>query len=503
MNKRLTSTIAGVMLIGGLILSPLRGSAQEMLTLEMALEFAFENSPSLIQSKLAMEQQQMNLKAQTAGLKTQFSLTVDPFRYTRQNTYDDFNSTWYLNENMSSSASLAIVQPIKWTNGTISLYNDLSWQRATDHTTKEKDNSFTHDISLRLEQPIFQYNELKMSLREVELNLEDAQLSYAIQQLNIEKNVTSSFYTVYQNQKSVSIAEDEYRSQLQNYEITSNKVEAGLQAKEELYQAEVNLLTSESTLKSAQMDYENAKDQFKLDIGMDLDIDIMVFPNTDVDVFSVDVTRAVEIALDQRMELRQHEITIEEDMFEILQAKDNNSFGGTISARVGLNGYGYDKPRNMYNDMTDNEIVGISFDIPIFDWGQRKSRIRSAELKKESHEIDFEEEKKSIIIEVRQLCRNIPTLLDQIEIQRKSMENAELTYEINLEKYRNGNLTGMELQDYQNQLTSAKTEYTNAIINYKIELLNLKIQTLWDFQSDKSILPVDLLAKPTKNRKKK
>ena len=73
------------------------------------------------------------------------------------------------------------------------------------------------------------------------------------------------------------------------------------------------------------------------------------------------------------------------------------------------------------------------------------------------------------------------------------MENAERTYEINMEKYRNGNLTGMELQQYQSQLTSAKQTYTNSLISYKLELLNLKIQTLWDFEKNQSYLPVDLL----------
>ena len=98
-------------------------------------------------------------------------------------------------------------------------------------------------------------------------------------------------------------------------------------------------------------------------------------------------------------------------------------------------------------------------------------------------------------MDVRSICRNLPTLLSQIEIKKKSIENAERSYEINLEKYRNGNLTGMELQQYQTQLTSAKQSYTTAIINYKQELLNLKIQTLWDFESNKSYLPTDLLKK--------
>ena len=50
----------------------------------------------------------------------------------------------------------------------------------------------------------------------------------------------------------------------------------------------------------------------------------------------------------------------------------------------------------------------------------------------------------------------------------------------------------MELQQYQTQLTTAKQEYTNAIISYKLELLNLKIQTLWDFETSQSYLPVEV-----------
>ena len=80
--------------------------------------------------------------------------------------------------------------------------------------------------------------------------------------------------------------------------------------------------------------------------------------------------------------------------------------------------------------------------------------------------------------------KTIKIILNQVEIQRKGVENAERTYNIQLEKYRNGNLSGMELQQYQNQLTQAKRSYTDAIISYKLELLNLKIQTLWDFENN-------------------
>ena len=121
------------MVLGLLTLSGLYSAhAQEVLTLEKALNTAFEHSPSLIQSKLSLEQRQLNLKAQDASLKSQFSLDVTPFRYTRNNQYDNFNSKWYANETKMSSASFGITQPIKWTDGTISLYNDFIWIRLED-----------------------------------------------------------------------------------------------------------------------------------------------------------------------------------------------------------------------------------------------------------------------------------------------------------------------------------------------------------------------------------
>ena len=473
------------LVLGLLTLSGLYSAhAQEVLTLEKALNTAFEHSPSLIQSKLSLEQRQLNLKAQDASLKSQFSLDVTPFRYTRNNQYDNFNSKWYANETKMSSASFGITQPIKWTDGTISLYND-----ASNRTTGGNYTSFNHNLSLRISQPLFTYNRTKMQLKELEYALENAKISYALQQLSIEKNVTSQFYDVYQKQKDLNISRDEYNNQKQNYDIIKNKVEAGLLAKEELYKAEVNLA---NTVYSKEISFENAKDNFKLLLGMSLDEDIAILFDNNIPTVDVNINDAVKYALDQRMEIRQKQITLEQDVFSIIRTKAESEFKGDLSVRVGMDALA-GKVKNMYDKPTDNEEVGVTLTIPIFDWGAKKAKVKSSQLAMESDEISLEEQKKEIVIAVRQICRNLPTLIRQIEIKKKSIENAERTYEINLEKYRNGNLTGMDLQQFQNQLTTAKQDYTSAIISYKIELLNLKIQTLWDFETHKSYLPVDLL----------
>ena len=107
--------------------------------------------------------------------------------------------------------------------------------------------------------------------------------------------------------------------------------------------------------------------------------------------------------------------------------------------------------------------------------------------------MDSKTEKIDIHKNVRQVVRSLVNLENQIVIQERTVENAELTYDINLERYRNGDLTSLDLGIYQNQLSDKRMALTNAIINYKLELLNLKIQTLYDFEVQASIIPQELL----------
>ena len=94
------------------------------------------------------------------------------------------------------------------------------------------------------------------------------------------------------------------------------------------------------------------------------------------------------------------------------------------------------------------------------------------------------EEQNDIILGIRKIYRNLLNLRNQIEIARQNVTNAQLTYDLNLEKYKNGDLTGMDLNIYQNQLSEKQLTYTNSLISYKLELLNLKIQTLYDFEKE-------------------
>ena len=339
MRKQKTKSMQKTVILALLILFGISGSnAQEAITLDKALSIAEVGSPDLQLSLLNLERFQKNLEAQRAALKSRFSLDVSPLEYSNNRRFDNRVSEWYTNENMGTNARFLVSQPILFSDGTISLSNEFGWQSSYSTSTDIESQVFYNNLYLNLNQPLFTYNRIKLQLKELELNYENANISYAIQRLNLEKNVTQFFYNVYMSQMNLTIAKEELENTQKSYGIIVNKVDAGLAAREELYQAELNLATSKSSLQNSEVNFENAKDQLKLYLGMDLFQDILILADISANPVPVDLGKAIDNGLNSRMELRQREIDIESSQFDLIQTKPLNAFRGDLNLRVGITG---------------------------------------------------------------------------------------------------------------------------------------------------------------------
>ena len=144
----------------------------------------------------------------------------------------------------------------------------------------------------------------------------------------------------------------------------------------------------------------------------------------------------------------------------------------------------------MFNNPTQNPRVSISFTVPIFDWGEKRARIKAQKVAQQINELEFHEEKVDIELNIRQVWRSLENLRTQIKIAEQNVQNAQLTYDLNQTRYREGDITGMEMSQFQTQLSNKKITYTQALINYRIELLNLKILSLYDFDKNIPIVPM-------------
>ena len=484
----------GILLTGALAAMGTASQAQSLLTIDRSMDIAVENSPDMKQTELSLVRSQERLNAQKARLKSQFSITLDPFEYEKTNRFDQQTSEWFVNESASSGGTFAINQRILPTDGQLMLVNRFSYDYSFTESAfaaEPTSKTFNNRLYLQFTQPIFTYNRTKMETETLELEYESSLIRYLLMRLTLERNVAQEFYSVYSNQMSLEIAKEDLKNNEESYAIIKNKVDGGLLALEELYQAEVNLATSRSGVYNAELNLEDSKDQFKVLIGLPLDTSFLVAAEILADTVPVNQELAISHALANRMELRERQIDLENANFDLIVAKATNEFAGSVTASFGVQGND-EQFSNLFDTPTNTPAIGITFNIPIFDWGERKSEIRAAQASLESTQISYDVERKDIVMNIRSVVRSLKNLENQITIQRISVENAQLAYDINLERYRNGDLTSLDLGMYQNQLSESKLSLTNAIINYKIELLNLKIQTLYDFEKQIPIIPEEL-----------
>ena len=237
-----------------------------------------------------------------------------------------------------------------------------------------------------------------------------------------------------------------------------------------------NLIAQKASLKS----------RFSLNLNP---LDYLVFAEVDIKPIQVDLEQAITHGLGSRLELRQREIESKELEFEMIKTKALNEFKGDISLSFGLMGDNRHLNK-MFNNPTQNPRVSISFTVPIFDWGEKRARIKAQKVAQQINELEFHEEKVDIELNIRQVWRSLENLRTQIKIAEQNVQNAQLTYDLNQTRYREGDITGMEMSQFQTQLSNKKITYTQALINYRIELLNLKILSLYDFDKNIPIVPM-------------
>jgi len=159
--------------------------AQSIITLEQALDMASKGSPSLQSSLFNLDRTTETLNAQRAALKSQFLLTLNPMEYSNSRRFDARTSQWYTNESLVSSGTFRVDQPILYTDGKISLVNQFGWQSNTSDASgaPNVNKSYFNNLNLSLTQPLFTYNRTKLQIKNLELDNENAMLSYAMQRL--------------------------------------------------------------------------------------------------------------------------------------------------------------------------------------------------------------------------------------------------------------------------------------------------------------------------------
>ncbi len=119
---------------------------------------------------------------------------------------------------------------------------------------------------------------------------------------------------------------------------------------------------------------------------------------------------------------------------------------------------------------------GLTLGFNIFDGMNRRREQRNAQLAVENVEIRYEQLELSIKADFTNLWMSYETYLNLIGLERSNLEVAKENHEIAIDRYKLGDLSGIELREAQNSLLEAENRLLAA--EYNTKLCEISLQQL-------------------------
>jgi len=314
--------------------------------------------------------------------------------------------------------------------------------------------------------------------------------------MDIVYDVTAEFYALYHNKKQVEIALEKLTNSEESFRIARLKLEGGRIAQGDVMSAEVSVAQNKAAYLKAINEMQNEEDRFKQLIGLDLDREIGIVTNLEYMPVLIDVQRATDEALKNRLEIRETEMDINLLKIEVDRAKRLREFQGNISAYYDLTGIStlgegttsqlFRSSLDNIQDRPPNRGIALTLSVPIYDWGRGSSKVKQAKLNLQSKELYKEDQEVTIRREVREIIRSVTESSEQLNIHQKNLDLARQTYKINQIRFENGDISNQDLTREQEILATIQLDYLNAFIGYQLSINNLKRKTMWDFENNKS-----------------
>ena len=170
----------------------------------------------------------------------------------------------------------------------------------------------------------------------------------------------------------------------------------------------------------------------------------------------------------------------------VAKAKADRGISMSLNARFGLSQTGNGLP-DVYKDLLNQEVVGLTFSVPIFDWGLGKGKVQKAKAAEEvvkAQNLQSENDyRRKIFTAVGQFNNQ----RQQCMASRKAMEIASERYELMMDKFRRGSATVTDLTNAQNDNESAMAKYITDYSNFWTYYYTLRKYALYDFITGKDI----------------
>ncbi len=343
-----------------------------------------------------------------------------------------------------------------------------------DFGTPDTNNSFSNSIGIGANATLYNGNRTKNAIASTEKYTKISKLSVEILKNDLAVQVLSAYLNVIYSREGVKIAQDQLSVGQKLLDRMTELVNAGVKAKNDLFQVQATLASNEESLVTAQ----NNLDLALLNLSQLIQVSNVGFDIADVPITINQVQLKYENsemiykeALVWRPEVRLANKQIEASELDIIIAK--SGFLPTVTANYSFGTRFLDiqnihTESDYFKQIADNRghSIGLTAAFPIFDKYSTKINTQRAQIQKLKSQTSLENEKFKLRTEIEKAYIDAKTSLKTFEAAKKSVEAQEENFRTAQERYNMGVLTSFDFEQVRNQLVLAQSSFIRAKYNY-------------------------------------
>ena len=463
-------------------------SQTSSMTLDQVIEQARTSSVSALEAKASFVSSYWAWRSYKASRLPSLNLYGNLASFDRSlrqlQNFETGELVYTSNYNMQNSIGLSISQNITFTGGTLSLYSDLS--RIDQFGNDAGKTYYAQPVTLYYEQPLLAYNrfkwEKKLSPREYEV----AKRTYIESMEQVTINAVQYYFQLMLARRNYDKACTNYRNTSQMHAIAAERMKYGTVTRDEYLQLELRMLNDSIAINESAIDVKEAQMTLNSLLGLGESFEVEPVMEKELPDVWMDYDVVMAKALENssfRLENEIKTITAESD---IAQAKANRGATVALSAKFGLSNSNA-AFRETYRNLLDQEVVGLTFSIPIFDWGMGKGRVKEAQAKAAVVKAQVEQAENDYRRQIYTAVGQFNSQRQQCMVSERASRIAQERYDLMMAKFRDGTASVTDLNTAQSENDEAADKYINDLSNFWNYYYTLRQLTLYDFMKNKDI----------------
>lgn len=478
-------------ILAGIFLVPVSFYGQEyQISLEEVVNEWSLASPSAQKVKLSYENTILEFENYKKGFLPSIAFSLSPvsFNHSQKLMQNPTNGTYSYIEDYSNSSSteIAIRQKVGIIGGELNVSSRLNYLR---EFSSNRDRFGTNPLSINYAQPFAGgfYN-YKKQRRIQYAQFNNSIKQYCSEMADIQTQAVGLFMNLFSSKLAADLSHKNLLISDSLLVASKALLDNGYFTEYEYHQMELQQLNNKYAFESSTRNYQKALRELTTFLNItdwtDKNVEVLE-PEFNLPLKIDEKLAAFHARRNSPFTLAQEQKKLKAEQ-TLFTAKLNNRFNGNINISYGLNQYA-DRFIDAYRRPDYTQAVMIGVQIPIFQWGINRNKLRIAKNVYQNSMIEIEQAEANFDNNIKDIVEEYNHNMNLWFVATKTYRLSQEQYVLLSRKFHSGKVSVYELATAQQEQYNAMQRYYNAIQNVWNNYCVLRKTTLYDFTKQRGL----------------